>query len=848
MASDGLKKVGLVFKTDGTADFTASLKQVNQATRDNYSAFKLAKTQWDSSTSSLTKLKDTQKYLSSQTEAYSQKVNVLSTELDELENAEKRDEDAIAKKKNQLNNAQVSLAKYKKGLEEVNLKLKSGKAAIDEYAAKVDAFANKTSKIGKTLSKNITAPIVAIGTASIKAWTEIDDAYDNIAAGTGAVGKALDELQDSFDNVFANVPSSAEDVSTAIADINTRFGFTGKNLETASKKFLKFAKVNNIDVATGIANVSKALNDAGIKQKNYGKVLDQLTAASQASGLGVDVLSSSLSQNGAQMRALGFDTQSTIAFLATMEKNGVNTSSVLAGMKKAVQNFAGEGKNAKEELQKAFDGIKNGTVDANKAMDIFGKKGGATIYQYVKEGKLNFDDLMKVVEASSGQLEKSYDAMKDPLDESKKAMNNLKLAGSQLGDEIQKTLGPIFQELAEILKDITNWFKGLNDSTKEIIVVVGAIAAAIGPLLVVIGSIAGHISSLMTMIGNLFFNIASGQGLIGGLISAIGGLSAPILAVIALIGATIGAIVSLWNSSEGFRNAVTDIGIQIMTVLGTVWAVIQPIIEMLKVALNAILQEGIMPLWNTFKDFIGDTVEAVSYLFDILAPIVNVIITVIGTILIELIRELLVVVVGVINSLLVACNGFLSGLSVVIQNITTILQGIIDFIVGVFTGDWKRAWQGISDIFSGIFGAIGGICKAVINAIVGLINGAISGINSMIDGLNKISFDVPDWVPALGGKSFGIKISHIGKIPALAKGGNLLKGSAIVGEAGMELLTQNGNQTRVTPLTSSGGSNREDLIDYKQMAMAIVSAIAQSGLKFEMDKREFGKLIRSEAY
>ena len=142
--ADDLKRVGLVFKADGTADFTKSLKTINALTRENYSAFSLAKSQWDKSTSSLTKLKDTQSYLTKQTETYSSKVYALKSQLEELENAENKDEKAIANKKQQLNNAESSLNKYKKQLYEVNAALESGQAQIEEYAKKVEAFGNKT--------------------------------------------------------------------------------------------------------------------------------------------------------------------------------------------------------------------------------------------------------------------------------------------------------------------------------------------------------------------------------------------------------------------------------------------------------------------------------------------------------------------------------------------------------------------------------------------------------------------------------------------------------------------------------------------------------------------------------
>lgn len=101
----------------------------------------------------------------------------------------------------------------------------------------------------------------------------------------------------------------------------------------------------------------------------------------------------------------------------------------------------------------------------------------------------------------------------------------------------------------------------------------------------------------------------------------------------------------------------------------------------------------------------------------------------------------------------------------VIDDIKTVFSGLIKFISGVFSGDFDKAWEGIKDIFKGIW-----------NTIIGLLNGAINiiikGINWLIKQMNKISFDVPSWVPFVGGKSIGVNISYISEnvLPRLAKG------------------------------------------------------------------------------
>lgn len=125
-----------------------------------------------------------------------------------------------------------------------------------------------------------------------------------------------------------------------------------------------------------------------------------------------------------------------------------------------------------------------------------------------------------------------------------------------------------------------------------------------------------------------------------------------------------------------------------------------------------------------------------------------------------------------------------------IDNLKSILNGIIDFIRGVFTGDWKRAWSGVVEILTGLFGGIKTLLKAPINAVIGMINGIIGGFNKL---------------RSIAGKS------EVSKIPLLASGGVITKGSAIVGDAGPELLTMQGGRAIVQPLTGSTTTNTTNM-------------------------------------
>lgn len=94
------------------------------------------------------------------------------------------------------------------------------------------------------------------------------------------------------------------------------------------------------------------------------------------------------------------------------------------------------------------------------------------------------------------------------------------------------------------------------------------------------------------------------------------------------------------------------------------------------------------------------------------------------------------------------------------SNFTSFLGNIISYITGTFSSAWSKAWNGIKSVFTGVFNTVGGIFKSIINTV-------IDGINTVINAINKISWDVPDWVPGIGGSTFGFSIPNI---PKLANG------------------------------------------------------------------------------
>ncbi len=147
------------------------------------------------------------------------------------------------------------------------------------------------------------------------------------------------------------------------------------------------------------------------------------------------------------------------------------------------------------------------------------------------------------------------------------------------------------------------------------------------------------------------------------------------------------------------------------------------------------------------------------------------------------IKKAMNIIVPVVKVAFGAIKGAISAavntITSIISGVLTVFDGLITFISGVFTGNWRQAWEGVKSIFKGIFDTFAAICKAPINAVIGIINGAISA-------LNKINVTIPDWVPGMGGKSFGINIPTI---PQLYKGTDNWKGGmAMIHDRGGEIV------------------------------------------------------------
>lgn len=501
----------------------ASIKGIIVEIGGDTSGLQKALSKVNSSTASLSKeLKGVNSLLKldpKNTELVSQKQQILkesieqtSKKLEELKKAQEMADDTIA------NGGKISQENYRNLQREIintqnklnNLKAeasnwtKAGRS-IEEFGNKVTNISNKIDKIGTTLTTRLTLPIVGLTTTAIASMNAVDEGLDTIATKTGATGSAAKELQQIYKEVASEVPGEFGDIGAAIGEINTRLDLTGDKLKTASVDFLKFAKVNGVDVNTSVQLVTRAMGDAGIEADKYSELLDMLTVAGQKSGISIESLTTNLAKYGAPMRALGIDTKNAIAMFAGWEKAGVNTEIAFSGMKKAISNWGAAGKDSTKEFSKTLKEIEKCPTIAKattKAIEVFGAKAGPDLADAIKGGRFEFQKYIDALENGTGTIESTYSQIVDEVDDTQLAMQNAKIAMHDAGEVAAKSLGPILLDLSKQFKGLMERFDKLSDKEKKQILNMVLMVASIGPAIKILGTFGNTIGSGIKTVGS----------------------------------------------------------------------------------------------------------------------------------------------------------------------------------------------------------------------------------------------------------------------------------------------------------------------------------------------------------
>ena len=452
MASEHIEEVGLRFKADGSADYIGTLKQINNEMSLTYAEYVRDTAEMDKNATATEKLKAKKKMLESQMDSQRQKVAVLRQQVEEMSKSEDTNTDALQKKQKELAYAESKLTSYGKSIEDVNDELSKHTELTDKMSSKLGEVGGKVEDYGKKASV-VSGGIVAIGTASIAAFNEVDEGLDIIVKKTGATGEAMDELEQSFKNVFGSIPTTADKAGIAIGEVNTKFGATGETLEELSRLFIQFAEINDADLNSSIDSTSHLMQQWNLDISQTPNLLGLISSEAQRTGIATNTLMASLEKNGSTFKELGLRIDQSIVLLANFEMAGVDTGTALAALRKSASAYTAEGKTMQQGFSETVAAIKNAKTETEAlsiAQSTFGTKGALEMATAIREGRLSVDDLVSGMENMGTVVADTFEATLDAPDKLTVAMNNAKIAGADLGATILDMVSPMLSQLAAL--------------------------------------------------------------------------------------------------------------------------------------------------------------------------------------------------------------------------------------------------------------------------------------------------------------------------------------------------------------------------------------------------------------
>lgn len=507
------------------------------------------------------------------------------------------------------------------------------------------------------------------------------------------------------------------DVNSVIKDLE-KLGYTvdgvGKKTKSLSDKMASVGK----GMATFGSNMTKMVTlpilGAGAASFSFASDMEEsLNKVNVACGDGAEEV---LKFGETTLKSFGiakgtaYDMMSTWSDMGT----GMTLSQQKANdMSKSLLGLAGDlasFKNVRVDVaQTALTGIYTGETESLKQLGIVMTQANLNEFARAKGITKTIDKMSQAEQVELRYqyvMEKTKNAQGDFARTSDGAANQIRIfqeSLKELAGTIGQNLLPILTPIIQKINDMVQKFGAMDEDTQKLILGIGFFVAALGPAILAIGKVISTISNIAKAYiaakkAIVAFNATQKLATAGTKLMAaaqkalnfIMGLN-PILLVVIAITALIGILIYLWNTSEGFRNFVTDM-----------WAKITSIFQEFDAFLTGIFQTDFTLAFGAF-----------------------------GNVL----------------------NAFFQNVENIWNGIKQIFSGIIDFVAGLFTQDWERCWNGVLNIFGGIFNLLYGVAKAPINAIIGLLNFAIDGINSLLSfdfpgfvnelGIPDISMSIP---------------------------------------------------------------------------------------------------------
>ena len=532
---------------------------------------------------------------------------------------------------------------------------------------------------GSTLTKTVTTPVLGLGTAAVKVTSDFESAMSKVSAISGATGGDLDALNKKAQEMGAKTKFSATESAEAFTYM-AMAGWKTEDMLSGIDGIMSLAAADGLDLATTSDIVTDALTAFGLSASDSGHFADVLAKASSNANTNVSMLGESFKYAAPVAGALGYSAEDTAIALGLMANAGIKgsqggtalrgsltrlikpTDDAAALMEQyglSMTNADGSMKSLGEVMNMLRDKL-GGLTEAEQAQvaaQIFGQEAMSGMLAIINASDSDYAKLTDAIYDADGAAQQMADTMLDNLSGQ---LTLLKSALEGLAIQFGEILMPYIKQFVTWLQNLTQKLQELTPEQKEQIVKWAAIAAAIGPVLMVLGKLTSSVGSIITTFGKIPGAIAKAKSAFTAVSAAIGGISAPVVAVVAVIGVLIAAFANLWKTNEEFRNKMTAI-----------W-------------------NGIKSKFESFAQGIVDRLNALGFDFENFGEVVKAIWD------------------GFCSLLAPIFEGVFNQISVILGSVLGALTGIFDVFIGIFTGNWDQAWQGVKETFGAVWDLIKG--------------------------------------------------------------------------------------------------------------------------------------------
>lgn len=660
-------------------------------------------------------LKDVERLLKldpSNTELLTQKQKLLKDAISSTSEKLETLKEAQKQAKEQLERGELGQDKYD-ALQREIIETEQELRRLQEQAASTSVSLEKLAEAGEKFEKagdsitNIgkkvsvaSAAVTGLGVAAVKTAADFDSAMANVAAISGATGDDLQALRDKARDMGEKTKFSASEAADAM-NYMAMAGWKTSDMLSGIDGIMSLAAASGEDLAATSDIVTDALTAFGLTAQDSGHFADILAAAASNANTNVGMMGETFKYCAPVAGALGYSAEDVAEAVGLMANSGIKATQAGTAMRTMMTKLQGE----LELSGAAFGEVTVATANADGSMrelgDILGDlrvyfsqmtESEAAAAAETLVGKNAMSGFLAVMNAAPGDIHKLNNAIAncDGTAENMAAIMQDNLGGQltilksqleELAISFGEMLMPAIRNIVSKIQAFVDKLNNMDEGTRQVILKIGLLVAALGPFLVVLGKSISSIgsamkgfSSLAKGIGKLGVKIAGSTGSITSLGSAIGAVTGPVLAIVAVIAVLVAAFKHLWETNDGFR-------------------------------------ENIIGTWNTIKETVSgfcqgivDRLNSLGFEFQNITEVIK------------------AVWDGFCNLLAPVFEGAFSIISTVLSTVLDHILNVVDFFIAGFNGDWEGAWEAVKNIFTNLWEGILSVLSTILETMKGVLD------------------------------------------------------------------------------------------------------------------------------